>query len=922
MKAISVIILFVLLTGCDNFGSLSDSEYVNRAHDYLDKGEMKAATIELKNALSQNPKNAQARLLLSNLYLDTGNMPGSEKELRKAWELGVSDEAILPLLARAYLAQGKYDDVQDLPKLQSSASEKAQASLLTSQGIASLRQGDTDKASESIAAAMRIKPDLPYALYGQATVLSISNGDLEDARKSLNQALQYDPEYAPAWAMLGDMERRANNMEQAVQAYSKAIENSSHDISYRLNRIMAQIQLQKFDAAKQGIDELKKRAPNHPRVNYAQGWLSFLQGEFPEAKESFELALRFNENYMPAVFYLGATHLELKNEQLAKNYLTRYITANPDYMPARKLLAALELSQGNFQRVEELVRPAVDSASDDIVALNLLANALIAQGKAKEGSKLLMHVSTLKPDSAVAKTRLGVGLLMQEDQPDAIASLKSAIELDPELQQADVLLVTTFLRNKEYDRAEQVAQDFIGRHPDNPVAHNLLGLVYTAMQQPEQAKMAYTKAVEVAPGDPFASQKLAALALRDSKPDEARKLYQQVLERHENHLGTLIKLAALEAREGNKEAMRATLKRAISAHPEAVHPRVVLARDHLLANDPNKALVVMHGMTDKHPNNPDVLGVMAGIELSNKDYRTAKNTLTRLVVLRPEWAQAHYLLAKTYAGLNETAKTKQELARTLELAPRHYPALIAQTRLQLQDGKFDEAEKNLAVLKEKAADNPDVLAIDAALSARSGDKTQVLATLERHFQSSPTTQSLLALTHYRWAQGKRQEAIGTLEQWVATHSQDAAARIVLADVYNAQGRRDDAIAQCEKILEFSKNNVQALNNLAWYLRKTQPERALAYAEKANTVAPNSAAIMDTLSGLLLSRGELDRAERLNLSALEKNPDSPTFLFRKARILEAAGKRDEATAVLTKILQDQNTFPERDEAEEMLDRLGG
>lgn len=922
MKVFAVIFLLALLTGCDNFGSITDSEYVNKAQGYLDKGEIKAATIELKNALTQNPENAQARLLLGNLYLDTGNMPGAEKELHKARELGVSDESVLPLLASAYLAQGKYEDVQNLPRLQSSAAAKAQAELLTSQAIASLSQGDTDKASESIAVALGIKPDLPYALYGQAIVLNSGKEDLENARKSLNQALEYDPEYALAWAMLGDMERQAGNLEQAVQAYSKAIESSSIDINYRVNRAIASIELKQYDAAQQDINNLKQRAPNHPGVNFAQGMLNYEQGKYPEAKESFDLVLRANGNHMPAVFYLGATNLKLKNEQLAESYLNRYITANPNNKSARKLLAAQELSQGDYQRVEELVRPVVDSDSDDVVALNLLSNALIAQGKAKEGSKLLQHASNLQPESAFAKVRLGAGLLMQEDQPDAVASLKSAIELDPESEQADILLVSNYISKREYGRAEQAAQEFISRQPDNPVAHNLLGMVYIGKNLPEQAKAAFSKAVELAPGYPAASQNLAGLALMESKPDEARKLYQQVLETHENHLQTLLKLSALEAGQGNLDAMKALLERAMSAHPEAIQPRVVLARDYLQANNPDKALEVMSGLAEKNPNDPNIMGVMGSILIANKNYAAAKSMLTRLIEAVPASAEAHYRLAQAYAGLNDQVKTEEELARALELAPGHSMARISQTRLQLRDGKFDEAEKNLVILKEIAADDPRVTALDAALKARTGKETEAYAIIEQRYQNNPTTQSLLDLARTRWAQGKQQEAVGVMAQWVANHPDDIAVRNVLADAYITLGRREDAIVQYEKSLQVSENNPQALNNLAWTLRKTDPERALAYAERAYSINPESSGIMDTLSVVLLANGELARAERMNMRALEKNPASSSLLFHKARILEAAGKQDEAVTLLMKILQDQQTFPERDEAEAMLARLGG
>jgi putative PEP-CTERM system TPR-repeat lipoprotein len=369
--------------------------------------------------------------------------------------------------------------------------------------------------------------------------------------------------------------------------------------------------------------------------------------------------------------------------------------------------------------------------------------------------------------------------------------------------------------------------------------------------------------------------------------------------------------------------MKATLDRAISAHPGAVQPRALLARYYLLTKNIDKAKEVMTDLGIKHPNNVGVQSLMGEIHLAKKEYAAAKSSLDRVVDLAPDSAKAHYLLALAHAGLNEKEKMQQELARTLEIAPSHVPALIAQTRMQLRDGRLDEAKKNLSILKKTAAENPDVLAIEAYLSAKSGNKEHALASLEQRYQASPSTKTLLGLTRFNWTLGNRQQAINDLEKWISAHPDDVSARIDLANAFTIQGQNEKAIEQYDEILEISEDNVTALNNLAWHLRKTHTERALTYAERANTLDPESAVVMDTLAELiLLSKGELRRAQRLNMRALEKRPDSPTFLFRKAMILEASGKQREATTVLRQILDSQQPFPERAEAETMLARLGG
>ena len=63
--------------------------------------------IELKKVLQNNPDNRDARLLLGEVSLLTGEAAAAEKELRRAQELGIPREKLIIPLGRALLAQGQ-----------------------------------------------------------------------------------------------------------------------------------------------------------------------------------------------------------------------------------------------------------------------------------------------------------------------------------------------------------------------------------------------------------------------------------------------------------------------------------------------------------------------------------------------------------------------------------------------------------------------------------------------------------------------------------------------------------------------------------------------------------------------------------------------------------------------------------------------
>ncbi|MEI8648905.1 hypothetical protein P4S73_15190 [Paraglaciecola sp. Hal342] len=73
------------LVGCD---SKSAEEYIAAAKVQYQKNDTQAAIIDLKNAIALAPKNKEARANLGKYYLGAGSFVESEKELRRAIELG------------------------------------------------------------------------------------------------------------------------------------------------------------------------------------------------------------------------------------------------------------------------------------------------------------------------------------------------------------------------------------------------------------------------------------------------------------------------------------------------------------------------------------------------------------------------------------------------------------------------------------------------------------------------------------------------------------------------------------------------------------------------------------------------------------------------------------------------------------------
>src|ERR1035437_8389344 len=118
---LSALLATMILVAC---GGDKPESMLASAKDYMAKNNNKAAVIQLKNALQNNPNLAEARFLLGKAMLDSGNPTAAEVELRKAIELKHPADQVIPLLARALLMLGQSKKViDDLTEVQLSSPE-------------------------------------------------------------------------------------------------------------------------------------------------------------------------------------------------------------------------------------------------------------------------------------------------------------------------------------------------------------------------------------------------------------------------------------------------------------------------------------------------------------------------------------------------------------------------------------------------------------------------------------------------------------------------------------------------------------------------------------------------------------------------------------------------------------------------------
>lgn len=910
--------LAVLLTSVAACGQGDSTEqHLAKANQYIANAEYKSAVIELKNALQKDNKSAEARFLLGKLYLDSGDVLSAEKELQRAMDLGWAAPDITPLLAQALLKQGEYGRVRkfDATELQAEAA----ATVLAAQSVAALSQGDTLDAESLANKALEKSPESTQALLAHARVLS-SRGDLAGAEAAVGQVLDANPEFDPAWALRGDILTAKRDYEGARAAYDSALAIRQSDYNSLFKRAMLALQLADYDAAQADVDALLKVAPRHAGANYVQGLIHYQRARYSEAITALTQAEPASDQYPLLLFFLGSAHLVEGNTDQAAAMAARFHNLAPDSVRGRKLLATVRLQQGENDTVQELLRPVIDADPDDVDALNLMANALLRDGQTEEGITLLSRVAELQPDSPVAQVRLGAGLLMDGKSEVAAEHMETALELNPEFQQAEILLVLNHLQSQNYPAAIEAAEAYRRRQLTSVTPYNLLGKVYQQAGQPDKAKESFMDALSLDSNDPAANHNLAQMAIADNDLATARQHYQTILAARPDFQPAFIQLAMLDAREGKEQAMLGHLEKALSADPTGIQPRLLLARYYLGKGRPQQVAPLFANLDKNQQQSPAVLRLMARAQLSTRDSSAAQFTLEQLLASTPDSAPDRHMMAMAAAGSGDKERAEQELRLALELDENYLPSRIALARVALANGSSEEFEQHLAKLKTLAPDDPDVLLLEAAASNSKGDTNAAISLADKAFQLAPATTTAVTLANYKEAAGDLDGALEVYSKWLKEHPTDVAARMSVANTLQKHLKDDEASLHYEEVLKANADNAVALNNQAWILREQNPEKALEYARRASTLAPESGEVLDTLAVIEYLHEDYKRAARTIERALRVSPNNPSIIYHGAMIAAANGDKGGARTTLSKLLGAGSDFPEKEKAVALLAEL--
>lgn len=895
------------LAGCNR--TQSTEALLAEAAEYQQKGDVKAALIQLKNAVANSPEDGEARLALGTLQLSSGDLVSAEKELGRARTLGVTAERVLPLLGRTLAQQGKFKEVLELITPEAAAKS---APLLSLRGDALLGSGKPDESKQAYEAALAVNANSGDALMGLAR-LSAVRGERDAALLYVDQAVAKDPRNPEVFIMQGAMLRAMNKPEEALGAYDKALALKPDHRGAHIEKAYIEIARGKFDAAKKEVAAAEKNAPGSLLVVYSRALLEFSQGKHAAAKEALAKILKAAPEHYPSLLLSGATDLQLGATVQAEMQLSKYLSANPNNLYARKLLAQAQLKNSQPDAATATLAPALKDAPQDAQLLALAGESYMQVRDFNKASDYLQQAATLAPEAAGVRTSLGLSRLAQGDQARALSDLELAATLDPKSLQATMALVQTEMSMKRPEKALAAINALEKQQPDSPQVQQLKGAVYMIQGKNAEARTAFEKALSLQPSFLPAVTNLARLDVMDKKPDAAKARFTAFLNKNKDSVEAMTALGELAMLQKNNVEATSWFEKAAAITPNAIAPSLKLGAHYLATEQAPKALALARKFQSTHPTDPGVLEMLGQSQAANKDFNGALDTYSKLVNVLPKAPGAQLRLAQVQLALNNERAAANHLKRAVDLQPDFVPARLMQAELSMRGKRPEEALATARELQKAAPKSPLGYALEGDVLMSQQKFPQAQQAYEKGLSVARSSELTAKVMQALQGSGKGKESLARGQAWLATQPNDVRILLLVGELNLAAKEYKAAIAQFENAQRHVPEHPLVLNNLAWAYQQMKDPRALATAEKAYKLASDSPAVMDTLGWLLIEQGDIERGLPLLKKAAAAAPNAVEINYHLAAALAKSGDKAGARASLDKLLAEHQAFPQRDEA---------
>jgi putative PEP-CTERM system TPR-repeat lipoprotein len=556
------------------------TRYLRARLAYL-RGDYPVAIAELQRALSGQPGNPAARLLLGAALIEQGSVEQAESELSRLVAEYPDNVEARRLLAQIYLS---HNDAAGATRLLADAPTVAvqHAGLDWLSGAVLLLGGQTAEAVEKFEQAAAAKPE--------------------------NVFVRLD--LARAYLMAGRQDDAAKVLAALPAGEGGAVR--------RQLTVLAEIAGRDPVAARQGLARLVRENPKDALLLTAAGAQQLTAGDRAAARATLRQAVAADAQLVDARLALAAALLTEGDTAGGEKQLRKSLELDPKSERASIGLARIALARADRTAAKQILERAIGEEPAAVESRLVLAELALQDKDPARMNALLEQVLSMAKNRPYALNRVGQVLLQASQYDAALTRFSDAASAG--IEEANVNAAVTLIALGRTDDARGRLEASVRQRPGwaAPVAY--LVALDAGQQRYEQA-LARIGALEQAGGPAWAANELRGdVHVAAGQHADAIAAFENAFqERPTSSLA--VKLFRVRTAAGMRSP-EASLESWLERQPRDPLPRVLLAEHHQRKGDRKAAIAQYERILENTPA-PEILNNLAWLYYEGGDQRAA-----------------------------------------------------------------------------------------------------------------------------------------------------------------------------------------------------------------------------------------------------------------------------------------------------------
>jgi protein O-GlcNAc transferase len=373
---------------------------------------------------------------------------------------------------------------------------------------------------------LSIEPDNPQALH-LLGLLAMQARQFEVAIELIGHAIRGDRRQAAFHANLGEAQRHAGRLDEAIAAYRTALAIQPGVTQIHVMLAGAQLSAGRTDEAIANLREALRLSPEDNQARARLGHALHEQGQLSEAEACFRRVLRADPGSAEAHFNLaGVLQSQGKHDDAVASYRAA-LAIDPQLADAHNNLGTILKDRGMAAEAIEQFQSALSIQSNHAPALTNLGLVFDSQDRYDAAAQCYRAAATADPSSALAHYSLGAMLARQGQLSNALDCYQQALQIDANYVAAHLGVSHVLQLQGKWEAAIACCERAIQIDPNSAEAYSNLGAALSEHGRRDEAILCFERAIQNKPNFALAHGNLAvalqALGRLDEAIDEHRR---------------------------------------------------------------------------------------------------------------------------------------------------------------------------------------------------------------------------------------------------------------------------------------------------------------------------------------------------------------------------------------------------------------